>query len=469
MKRIYIVTAILLLLLVTSCQPTPAPTPTPLPSPKPTPSPAPTPAPEPTPAPKEIAKMGEEASNGQAAVTVHSVKFYDQITGGLGSTNKPRKEGCVFAIVDLTIKNVSDFALEAGAQHVRLLDNQNKGCSRTMLIIAGWPHDLRKLATKKDLQPGEQTRGMVVFTAKEGTILDKVSYIVATPPIEFGLGELEKEASNGQAAVTVHSVNFCDQITDGEGNIHKPLREGNVFAVVDLSIRNISGSTLKVGPPYVLLLDKEDRPCSRSMLRIRGWPYEVQELDKEELAPTEETRGIVIFDTKGEAFVSKVSYSTPESTIKVSLEGLEVSVPPYRMPGLGGTARGGGIAMKVNNVMAIEELKTEYGEEKVKLILTQTAKEGYQLVVIDLAIKNVSIEPDIKINPLNVLLIDTKSKAYGKVMLTVALGDELSVAELSPGDEVWGKLLFNVPKGVELDRVMYKIGALGPPVQVSIR
>ncbi|GAF80905.1 unnamed protein product [marine sediment metagenome] len=67
------------------------------------------------------------------------------------------------------------------------------------------------------------------------------------------------------------------------------------------------------------------------------------------------------------------------------------------------------------------------------------------------------------------LLIDTESNAYGKVMLTIALEGILGLTDLSPGEEVWGRLLFSVPAGVELDRVMYKIGTLGPPVQVSLR
>ena len=44
---------------------------------------------------QEVAKIGEESSNGQVAVTVHSVQFYDQITGGMGGTYKPSEEGDV--------------------------------------------------------------------------------------------------------------------------------------------------------------------------------------------------------------------------------------------------------------------------------------------------------------------------------------------------------------------------------------
>ena len=55
------------------------------------------------------------------------------------------------------------------------------------------------------------------------------------------------------------------------------------------------------------------------------------------------------------------------------------------------------------------------------------------------------------------------------MVLTIALGGKLRLTELSTGEETGGRMLFSVPAGVTLDRVMYKIGALGPPVQVSLR
>jgi len=58
---------------------------------------------------------------------------------------------------------------------------------------------------------------------------------------------------------------------------------------------------------------------------------------------------------------------------------------------------------------------------------------------------------------------------FGEVVLTIALGGKLRLTDLSPGEETWGKMLFSVPAGVVLDRVMYKIGTLGPRVQVSLR
>lgn len=67
------------------------------------------------------------------------------------------------------------------------------------------------------------------------------------------------------------------------------------------------------------------------------------------------------------------------------------------------------------------------------------------------------------------LLIDIESKAYGKVVLTIALEGLLGLTDLSPGEETQGRLLFSVPAGATPDGVMYKIGALGPPVQVSLQ
>ena len=119
MKELYItVTILLTAMLIFGCQPTPETTQT---TEAPTqseaveteqPSTSTTPDVETASEQEEMAKMGEEASSGQVALTVHSVEFYDQITGGLGGTYKPSEEGDVFAIVDLTVRNVSGAVLK---------------------------------------------------------------------------------------------------------------------------------------------------------------------------------------------------------------------------------------------------------------------------------------------------------------------------------------------------------------------
>jgi len=297
-----------------------------------------------------------------------------------------------------------------------------------------------------------------------------------TPDVETAsepeeMAKMGEEASNGQVALTVHSVEFYDQITGGLGGTYKPSEEGDVFAIVDLTVRNVSGAVLKVSPTYVRLLDDQDNRCPRPILIIAGHPYELKSLSNEELPSDEERRGMVVFTVEGGTILSKVSYTTPKPAIEVSLEGLEVSVPPYRMARVGEVARGGGIEMRVSSIGSVAKLEKEYGKdsEYFNLVLTETAKEGGELVVLDLSIKNISIEPDITINPLYVLLIDTESKAYDKVAATIALEGLLRLTDISPGEETWGRLLFSVPAGVTLDRVMYKIGVLGPPVQVNLR
>ena len=269
----------------------------------------------------------------------------------------------------------------------------------------------------------------------------------------------------------MHSVKFYDQITSTLGGTYTPKQEGDALAIVDLTIRNVSGTVFKVSPTYVRLLDNQDNTCSRLMLIIAGQPYELKKLSSEELPAGEEMRGMVVFTVKEGTILDKVSYTTPKPAINISLENLEVSVPPYRMPRIGEVVSGGGIEMRVSSIGSVEKLEKEYGadSEYFNLIWTETAKEGYELVVLDLSIKNVLIEPSLTINPLYVLLIDTESNAYGKVMITIALEGLLHLTELSPGEETWGRLLFSVPAGTVLDRVMYKIGTLGPPVQVSLR
>jgi len=420
--------------------------------------------------PEEMAKMGEEASDGQATVTVHSVEFYDQITSGLGGTYRPGQEGYVFSIVDLTIRNVSGSTLDIGRTDIDLVDSEGDDCPWPMLIIAGWPNELTELESGP-LSTGETRRGMVVFTAEEGARLGKVECAIRRPHIKFGLTELDRGKTDGLAAVTLNSVEFCEQITDAEGNTHKPFMEGYIYCVVDLTIRNASESVLSAKSQRVFLYDDIGVPRGHTVLRLNGWPYQTEEFDSKELAPDEEIRGIVIYLVEDETKIESVDYISPESTIEISLEGLEVSPPPYTMPQIGEVSGGGGIEMRVSSVGSIEKLEKEYGEdsEYFNLVLTETAKEGGELVVLDLSIKNVSVKPSVTINPLNVLLIDSESNAYGKVVMTLALEGELHLAELSPGEETSGRMLFSVPAGTVLDRIMYKIGALGPPVQVSLR
>ena len=420
--------------------------------------------------PEEPAKMGEEASDGQVAVTVHSVEFYDQITGGLGGIYRPGQEGYVFSIVDLTIRNVSGSTLDIGRTNVDLVDSEGDDCPWPMLIIVGWPNDLTELESGP-LSVGDTRRGMVVFTAEEGARLGKVECATRRPNIKFDLTELGREKTNVLAAVTLNSVEFCEQITDAKGNTHQPFMEGYIYCVVDLTIRNVSDSVLSTGVQCVFLYDDIGIPRSCTMLMLSGWPYQTEELDSKELAPDEEVRGIVIYQVEDETKIQSVDYIFSESTIEISLEGLEVSVPPYRMPQIGEIASGGGIEMRINSVGSIEKLETEYGEdsEYFNLVWTETAREGEELVVVDLSIKNVSIRPSVTINPLNVLLIDSESNAYREVVMTLALEGELHLAELTPGEETFGRMLFSVPAGTTLNRVMYKIGALGPPVEVNLR
>jgi len=477
MKKICVIIATLLtMLFIFGCQPTPETRPT---TEAPTqseaaeteqPSTSTTPDVETASEPEEMAKMGEEASDGQAAVTVHSVEFYDQITGGLGGIYRPGQEGYVFSIVDLTIRNVSGSALDIGGTNVDLVDSEGDDCPCPMLIIVGWPNDLTELESGL-MSVGETRRGMVVFTAEEGARLGKVECATRRPNIKFGLTELDREKTDGLAAVTLNSVEFCEQITDAEGNTHKPSMEGYIYCVVDLTIRNASESVLSAKSQRVFLYDDIGVPRGHIMLRLNGWPYQTEEFDSKELAPDEEIRGIVIYLVEDETKIESVDYISPESTIEISLEGLEASVPPYRMPQIGEVSGGGGIEMRVSSVGSIEKLETEYGEdsEYFNLVWTETAREGEELVVVDLSIKNVSVRPSITINPLNVLLIDSESNAYGKVVMTLALEGELHLAELSPGEETFGRMLFSMPVGTTLDRVMYKIGALGPPVEVSLR
>lgn len=162
---------------------------------------------------------------------------------------------------------------------------------------------------------------------EEKTPSEEAAGVVA--PVEKMATNMEEEASNGQVAVNVHSVKFYSQITGDLGGTYKPSTDGDVFAIVDLTIRNVSGAILKISPTYVRLLDNQDIHCPRPMLIIAGQPYELKRLSSEELPSGEERRGMVVFTVKEGTILSTVSYTTPKPAIEVSLEDLEVFVPPY--------------------------------------------------------------------------------------------------------------------------------------------
>ncbi len=84
-------------------------------------------------------------------------------------------------------------------------------------------------------------------------------------------------------------------------------------------------------------------------------------------------------------------------------------------------------------------------------------------------LKNASIEPDATVNPLNVILMDTEPKAYGEALKTISLEGKRRLTNLFLGEETQGRMRFSVPAGLVLNQVIYKIGALGPPVQVNLR
>lgn len=132
-------------------------------------------------------------------------------------------------------------------------------------------------------------------------------------------------------------------------------------------------------------LDNQNKPCSQTILIIAGWPEELKKFASGEIPGGEQRRGMVVFTSKLGTILDRVSYTTPKPAIDISLENLVVSVPSYRMPRIGETARGGGIEMRVSSIGSVEKPEKEYGKDPqyFNLIWTETAKEGYELVVLD--------------------------------------------------------------------------------------
>ncbi len=281
-----------------------------------------------------------------------------------------------------------------------------------------------------------------------------------------------QESSNGKVAVTVNSVKFYSQISSYYGNIYKPRQEGEVFAVVEMTVKNASKSPVEVGARFINVYDNQnDLLPSYALGRLAGLPYDLKKFTDEQLAVGSELRGMVVYTIKNGASLSKVVYTTPSPQIEIGLNNMQVAVPAYTMPGIGQAASGGGIEMKVNSIGSMQNVEQQYSGSELQAIKAGV-KSGEKLAVVDLTLKNVLISPDIPdipVDSINVLILDSESRSYGEISLAAPPKDKLPATSLALNKEISGKVFFSIPSAVTLDRVMYKIGTFGPPLQVSLK
>jgi len=176
MKWRCVIISILLLLMVTSCQPAPA-------SPPPTET-KPTPTSPATPSrPSVRGPVGEEVANERVAVIVHSVRIVDQIVSGT-KTIKPLEEADLFIIFNFTVRNVKGSPIEVGDRYLALVDSQGTSY-RPQVVNMPTPPDWFTEFRHGTLLPDEENSGTVIFSIAEGKVLDNFSYITLESTIEI--------------------------------------------------------------------------------------------------------------------------------------------------------------------------------------------------------------------------------------------------------------------------------------------
>ena len=196
---------------------------------------------------EKVGKLGEVTSNGKADLTVHSVKFYDQMWSGF-TKSTPDVEGGVFAVVDITVKNSGKATF-------------NTALSQYRLSVVGSEKVLRadKMENASDslnqikvgaLKPGKSTKGTVTFSVTAGAKLDRFVMFVS-PTIEVSLNEKKaamppagKLPSIGQPVqkdgvqVTVDKVSNPATIPFLQYAMGPSA--GKIFYQIDMTIKNIS-------------------------------------------------------------------------------------------------------------------------------------------------------------------------------------------------------------------------------------
>jgi len=276
-----------------------------------------------------------------------------------------------------------------------------------------------------------------------------------------GVGE---RVGNDKIAVTVHSFKSYSKITTENGDVLTPSRRGGVVLIADMTVRNLQDASQRVDPDDVRLVTSDDRYYSsgNNELFTAEFPDEFQRLEAKTLRSGKKVRGMVAFLVPKGTVLENVTYvSDPD--IKIDLGGRKARPPaPERPPGMGQTAKGGGLAIIVHSVTYPTQLTHGYW--------TTTAKAGSKLVMVDITVKNLDRRPSYKIDPLSVAILDgkgTRWSSFNRSALGLADSEQLPLKRLRPGQQERGKVVVSMPKNAKVTRIRYEVGVLGPPLEVS--
>ena len=264
------------------------------------------------------AAIGERAANDKVAVTVHSVKTYTKITTEDGDVLSMKSPKNVYLIVDLTVRNLQDTALQVNPENVRLVTMEDKywagGGGQS---IAEFPDEFTALEART-LGPGKKVRGMVAYGVPKGTELKSVTY-VADPDIEIGLDGLTVKAppvkrppkvggtaKGGGLAFTVSSMTYPTSLTHGLWTT--TAKSGRRLVVLKVTVRNLDRSpSYKVDPLSLAIVDAKGTrwgPFNRSDLGLA----DSEQFPVKRLRPGARVSGKVLISVPKNATLKMVRY-----------------------------------------------------------------------------------------------------------------------------------------------------------------
>jgi len=279
-----------------------------------------------------------------------------------------------------------------------------------------------------------------------------------------GAASVGERAANDKVAVTVHSVKTYTKITTEDGDVLTMKSPKNVYLIVDLTIRNLQDTAYQVDPGNVHLVTTDDKYwAGDSGQSVAAFPEEFKALAARTLGPGKKVRAMVAYGVPKGTQLKSVTYAA-DPDIVIGLNAMTVKAPPVkRVPRVGQTAKGGGLAFTVSSMT--------YPTSLTHGMWTTSAKSGRKLVLLKVTVRNLDRAPSYKVDPLSVVIVDAKGTRWGpfnRSDLGLAAAEQLPLKSLRPGATVSGKVLISVPKSATLKTVRYKSGVLGPPLEVRV-
>lgn len=273
-----------------------------------------------------------------------------------------------------------------------------------------------------------------------------------------GVGE---QATNDQVGVTVTDVQFYDQFSIPiiVGGVKKPEKENQLFAIVYLAIENKSSEQQEVRK--IQLTDKTGNkysvPVTVSPPIASTWFL------NQTIPPGEQMAGAAWFIVPEGAQLDRLFYAS-DPQVEISLESVTATRPASKpLPKTGEVASGGGIEMTVNSVSFPESLTYK--------LLVYKPNPGNKMMLLDVTVKNISIQPNYKTDPKDMCLIDPSGKSYTEARLVLGIPDseKFQIVDLAPGSEKRGKIAITYPDSAVIKTFRYdNLRVLGPPVEVDV-